>query len=80
MVANGPLDAGKKVSDDDGDTNAVVRGKRGDEEGSTGDGLDPGDGVDPAEGLVNYSTEEFSVEEERGHFRGPVVDVGIVRI
>eukprot|EP00061_Rhincodon_typus_P005276 g24580.t1 len=66
------VDAGGMVSQDKGNPIAVAGGKR------RGEGESAGDGSDPVEGPVNNGAGESSVEEEGGHVRGSLVDIGLM--
>eukprot|EP00061_Rhincodon_typus_P008416 g31003.t1 len=66
------VDAGGMVGEDKRNPIAVAGGKRRGEGGSAGEGSDlVGDPVDNGAG-------ESSVEEEGGHFGGPLVEVGLI--
>eukprot|EP00061_Rhincodon_typus_P016761 g45142.t1 len=68
------VDAGGMIGKDKGNSATVAGGKRGGEGGSAGDGSDP------VEGRVDKGAGESSVEEEGGHFRGSLVEVGAIGI
>eukprot|EP00061_Rhincodon_typus_P003230 g19588.t1 len=67
------VDAGGMVSKERGNIIAVAGGKRRAEGGSMGDGLDL------VEDPVDNGVGESSFEEEDGHFRGSLVEIGLIR-
>eukprot|EP00061_Rhincodon_typus_P005412 g24888.t1 len=68
------VDAGGMVAKDKGNPITVAGGKR------RGEGGSVGDGSDPVEGPVINGAGESSVEEEGGHFGGPLVEAAIIGI